>query len=156
MITVEDLTIEHVREAHQDIRIEDRMEWLAASGLDVFPSLLDRGLGENARVAIDGDRRVLCFWGATDGGAPGVGNAWLVATRLAEPRAIAIHKHLKSELGLLHRTFPTLQCWADSRNNKHHDWLGWLGFKKMGERYYGQLGLPFTYFRRDQLCAYQP
>jgi hypothetical protein len=159
MIHAEDLGLRHVLSAHTDIRVEDRMEWLAATGQDVWPRISTFGYGPNARVALDEDGKVMCFWGAEGASEEGIGDVWLVATRSAVPRAKAIHRHLRPELDRLHSFFPTLQCWADSRNKVHHEWLRWLGFKQMGERFYGVAGLPFMYFRKDSLrrdqCALQ-
>lgn len=152
MVRVENLTVAHLKAAADDLRLEDRMEWLAAGGVDIVPYLMsyEGGLGHSfARVAVDGDGTVLCFWGVNEDHAGSkVGSVWLVATNSAVPRARAIHKHLKPELDEVHHLFPTIHCWADCRNAKHHEWLRWLGFVELETRHYGVLGLPFKHFQR--------
>jgi len=142
MIRVEDLTLQHVKSAHEDIRMEDRMEWLAAGGVDVIEHFEVHPPQAGDRVALDEGGNVMCLWGSR--GDPA--HVWLVATDSAVPRARAIHRHLKSELSVILERHPTIECWADSRNVKHHEWLHWLGFEYVTEEFYGVLGLPFKHF----------
>lgn len=149
MITVEDLTLDHV--ANADIRMADQMEWLAGINKTVHQHLKEVWPMEYARVALDERGEVLCFWGVD--GHPTLkhtGNVWLVATWHAPARAKEIHRHLKPELEAILERYPVLQCWSDKRNTTHHQWLRWLGFKEYGERFWGYLGFPFKFFIREE------
>lgn len=133
--------------ANEDLRLEDRMEWMAGSGQEFLQHCQSVWPFEYARVAYEYETGLpYCFWGVDASRATKVGNVWLAACNRAVPKAWALHRHLKHELGALRDLYPTLQCWADARNTTHHEWLTWLGFKNYGSRPYGPMGLPFKYF----------
>lgn len=152
MITVKQPPLGDIQEC-EDWRIQDRMEWRAASGLTIKQQCFAAWPFEYARAAYDGDT-LLCMWGVEASEMKGVGNVWLVATNAAVPRARAIHRHLKAEFEAILKLYPEVQCYADARNTRHHEWLRWLGFTEYGEKPYGVLGLPFKYFHRgEDPCA---
>lgn len=155
MITVKQPPLGDIHE-ESEWRIEDTMEWLAGCGRTIPWQCRVTWPFEYIRAAYDEDDRLLCMWGVEASNVHGVGNVWLAATNKAVPRAKAIHRHLKAELGAILELYPELQCWADARNTTHHTWLRWLGFKEYGEKPYGYLGLPFKYFHYgDDPCASQ-
>lgn len=147
-IHVDDLKLLDVFKASPDIREADQHECFAGTGLGVASYMASVWpLLAHKRVARDENGEVLCAWGV-DPGETGVGHVWLFATNAAVIKAAAIHRHLKREFGVILGMYPRLECWADSRNVKHHEWLRWLGFKEKGEAPFGLMGLPFKHFTR--------
>lgn len=148
-IVVEDLKLLDVFAASEDIREADQQECLAGTGMGVasYTAVVWPFL-EHKRVAKDEGGNLLCAWGVDRAGPLKVGSVWLFATDRAVSRARAIHRHLKVELQTITDLYPILECWADSRNTKHHEWLRWLGFEEVGEHPYGLHQMPFKYFVR--------
>lgn len=152
MITIEPLTWDHLNQCQDIIRLEDRMEWAAGCGQGILEQLADVGLGEHSKVALsDGVPQLI--WGVDKTREEGVGSAWMFATIHASRLRLALHKAVLPEIEELHRAYPTLIAWSDRRNTLHHTWLRWLGFKEITSAYYGTMGLPFIYFRKEQPCA---
>lgn len=143
MITVEDLSQEHVAKASMTIRVEDQSEWIAGIGCDVVSSLLRFGW-KHGMAALREDGEILCMWGVEPDGY-----VWLVATDIAEASSLSLHRVLHREINRLTRISPSLYCWSDSRNTTHHRWLEWCGFRLVEERGWGLLGIPFKHYRKE-------
>lgn len=137
----------------EDIRPEDRSEWIAAGCVSTRAALMASiGEGQFARVARKDTREgpVLCIWGVVPSEAdPKLGTAWLIGTKTGAVHARGLHRILRREFAELVFRWPRLQCWADDRNTTHHVWIKWLGFSAGLSKPFGPYGLPFTYYLRE-------
>lgn len=143
MLTITQLTREHVLAASEFIRPEDRREWIAGCGCDVEDSLLSPdGLSGYSRAALDEEGNVLCLWGANRGWV------WLAATSFGQAQWRSLIRLQDELVGELRDAFPgiDLECYADDRNALHHVWLKRLGFTPKDHLFLGPWQLPFTQY----------
>lgn len=73
--------------------------------------------------------RVLCAWGASEL-RPGVGLAWLIATKEAQLRAASLQRFFAAGIASLHAFWPMLEAHAFEGNHLHHWWMERLGFSR--------------------------
>jgi len=119
-------------------RDADVEEWCYILGITP-DSLYDAFVGglkystEIRTASLDGSfEDAIAVWGVGPSGKPGVGNVWLIATKLADQHGAALHRAaLKNDLmsemadGWLH-----LEAYVYPRNALHIKWLKLLGFFK--------------------------
>lgn len=135
--TVADAEPFHRLDILADVREMDVEEWVLCSG-QPMPILMETLFKDPNAIR----RSILCgetglcvaMWGAHPTGVPGVGMAWLVATKAAQKDGPAIHRMLRKagEVERLQAHFKTLVAWAYDLNTLHHYWLRKVGFQFQG------------------------
>lgn len=115
------------------LRQQDRDELEAMHGgipeLVLPQSLL---LSSHGWIIVSQDEPVGIF-GAAPSPLPGVGVAWMLGTDglLREPRSVA--RQTAHYVEALHKDYPVLWNYIDTRNTVSMRWLRWGGFKLLGD-----------------------
>ena len=160
-LRLEVATPAHVEDLLPRARQVDREEWVGALKSRLEDRLLD-GLtipGSLNRAVVDVESgRCLVLWGAHPTDTPGVGQAWLIATTEAEPRARSIHRFLRGGLSEMDERWGSTIAYSSYRNHLHHVWMRRAGYRLLAVVTLG-LGLPYHVYTRTKgagtLCAFQ-
>lgn len=163
-LSVEDCDDKAFRLVAPRLRVEDQTEWKLSAGHSPeglykhSDYRLPVGAGTITRMAVAPTTgKPLCVWGVSPAYPEGsfyhkrIGWVWLVAVPEAVPVARSIHRLLKAEFATLTDMYPSLITASWIRNKTHHEWLEWLGFKKVAVRPLvtpmGGVFLTFTYHK---------
>lgn len=144
--------VEHLPDFARRIRLEDRLEAMAASGSPLIPAL-EEGIkvseGTCWMALVDGKPAVI-FGASPHPNKPEVGIIWLLGSEDILKYPLTFHKQAKRWLKVIHEKYPKVTNVADCRNVVHLQWIEKLGFRftKMHQQY-GPFGLPFVEFERD-------
>lgn len=154
-IAVEPLSRRRMEQSMEYIRKEDLKEWYAGTGSMNIPSLMGYAYEGSAYgyVAVDTETDIPQMAFGVDPWEYSVGNVWMFASDGADKLALSLHKALLPYLHEMQAMYGTLRALSDSRNEKHHRWLEWLGFVFQEETFAGPFGLPFKLYIRRQPCA---
>lgn len=150
-VSVIDAIPEHIEAFRNGCRVADRREWETAVGSDLETAMMIAVRFPKAisRVALDSETgEVLAMWGGhkLQGGGPGVGQLWFAGRDVAYKRVHGIHHHWAKEIGDLHKRWPILVAFSDSRQPRHHKWLERMGFQFVGFVDFGTT--PYRIYRR--------
>jgi hypothetical protein len=139
----------------QYVRQEDEQEWWA-SGVDDFQHALRNAVmvGNMVRVVVTPEDWPLVMYGC-DRIQPysTVGLGWMVATTQAVTMALPIHGLLHKEWALYDAEFNAIVAYADVRNRLHHNWMEWLGFRKLNDKPVAHARGQFLEYMRMKPCA---
>lgn len=141
-------TQEHVTAMLPHVRIADRHEVMASSGLP-----MEDVLGECVRKS-DGmawaglvDDQVACIFGVVGASIlSDTGYPWLLGTDLIEQHAKAFLRRNKAMVKVMLSRYPYLKNYVDVRNTTAICWLRWLGFAILPAEPYGMYRMPFHPF----------
>lgn len=117
----------------RDLRDADKAEILAASGstpaeaLEVGLIHAQSDLGV-ARVACLPDGTPVAIYGVASV-APGLGAIWMVATNQFHKLHRQFLRECRSEIAEITSRFDLVYNYTDARNEVHHRWIKWAGFK---------------------------
>lgn len=141
---------EHVEAIVADARHADVDELFAATG--ITPELaMWKGLAcsTHAWTGFFDDRPVCMFGVAPRSVLSGRGYPWLIGTNLMERHALVFLRECRPNLEQMKSAYNLLENYVDARNVKAVRWLRWLGFDISPAAPYGDLGLPFHYFKME-------
>jgi hypothetical protein len=137
----------HLPAIAADMRLADRREVQASSGLDPLSSL--RWSLDNSALAWTGwvDGEPVAIWGVASVGLLSTqGAPWLLGTTALERHQIPFLRRNKAFIACMRAQFATLANHVDNRNTLSMRWLRWLGFEIEEPKPYGVLQLPFRRF----------
>ncbi|WGD31653.1 DUF2833 domain-containing protein [Ancylobacter sp. WKF20] len=124
-------TIDDCRELADNLRVADREEVAAATGLTPL-EVLTHSLGGEAYAARDEEGTVLMF-GTFPTETSGAALVWLLGTDRIVRKQREFLRRCQPVLDILHRQYPLLYNYADARNATHVRWLKWCGFRVLRE-----------------------
>jgi hypothetical protein len=129
MIVVAPATIEHAERMAPVMRKEDSTEVIALgySPLEALRSSLAES--EIAETALLGEH-IVAMWGAipqTQFGHKAF--MWMLGTDLVPKHPRELLRGSKSFIDHIHRTYPLLECFVDTRYTKAVRWIRWMGFE---------------------------
>lgn len=140
-------TQEHVTAMLPHVRLADRHEVMASSGLpmeDALPDSLKRS--EMAWAGLVDDQ-VACIFGVAGASILSTtGYPWMIGTDLIEQHAKAFLRRNRAMVRVMLERYPYLKNYVDVRNAKAISWLQWLGFTILPAEPYGMYRMPFHPF----------
>ena len=136
-------TLEDIKYLAPRLRIEDKQEILAGSGLIPYEALL-KGFKNSAIVftIFNSKNKPVGIFGVDDCGN-GVGGIWLLATKDLAKIKIAFLKQCREVIRFLNTKYKILCNFVDCRNQQHIKWLRLCDFKFIRKTNYGVLQKPF-------------
>lgn len=144
---------------YEDARDADYNEWAVGTGEpDNFLNNLRAHIhaSGNAALTLDEGRVPIVVGGAVPTGlalddGKFIGSAWLVATNRAQAVASGIVlRHVREMWNRLEAVgYGRLDAWSDLRNEAHHRWMEWAGFKYERTDEFGPLRFPFVYYVKE-------
>lgn len=132
------------------LRVADRLEVEASSGLDAYTAVL-RSFGDSARTwvaVIDGTPE--CIFGISEV-SPEVGVPWMLGTDEVSKQQRALVRDAKRTVDDMQAAYSTLMNFVHIDNRHSIIWLKRLGFKFLPPIPYGhhqQLFIPFVRHRQ--------
>lgn len=128
----------------ENMRKEDADEVKASSGLQPLPALQASILfSSQVWIGDEGDGTPFVIWGVNKQGV-----IWMLGTESIAKYAIPFLRNSKSLLKEAHKHSPILFNKSDCRNEVHHKWLRWMGFKFINKSNHGVEQRPFYEFVR--------
>ena len=134
---------------------DDRAEVIAYTGLDPVQALLPLAGASTfvGGLADQPDNPMIVFGTSPVEGVVGVGYVWLLTTPDVFEHPVELVKNLKDTWDRIHKDYPVLMNWADSRNERHLRLLRWLGCTLFEPRPLGPYNIPFIEFASIRPCA---
>ena len=141
---------EHVEAIAADTRQADVDELFASSGITPETAMW-KGLvcSTHAWTGLIDDRPVCMFGVAPRSVLSGRGYPWLIGTNRMEREARVFLRECRPQVAVMRGVYNLLENYVDARNVKAVRWLRWLGFEIAPAAPYGDLGLPFHYFKME-------
>lgn len=138
------------------LRDEDRAEVLAAGGIDPGVALPAQ-VGKTEMFAAglqSNDRAEILFGCDPVAGYPYVGVIWMLSTPVLFDHPVEFVITSRQVYQAYHEQYRVLTNFVDARNERHIEWLRWLGFHMLRrvERF-GAQSLPFIEFASYKECA---
>lgn len=154
---VRSATPEDLRYVASNLRVEDVEEVRAATGADprlVLTPMACEGREVLAAGLTHNDRAEILYgvdpWPGTDN----VGVIWMLSTPVIYDFPVEFVVMTQRELSRFHERYELLTNFIDARNERHIQWLAWMGFKKIRTvESFGAQSLPFIEFARYKPCA---
>lgn len=148
---VRDTTPEDIKYLADNLREADLQEIQAASGLPPYEALMkSHETSPYCKVGVADDEPVLIF-GVAPTGVPLLGGVWMLGTPAIEKHTTTFLRRSKRYVLDMHdQGYPVMFNYTDCRNQVHHTWLKWLGFKFIRKVNYGVEDRPFYEFVRLQ------
>lgn len=140
-------TLEHVTAMLPHVRIADRHEVMASSGLPMEAALPDSVKRSDMVWAGMVDDKVACIFGVAGASILSTtGYPWLLGTDLIEQHAKAFLRRNRAMVKVMLERYPYLTNYVDVRNATAISWLQWLGFTILPAEPYGMYRMPFHPF----------
>lgn len=135
------------------LRETDRRDIQAALGEDPWV-VVSRGIARSrpCYAAVDGQDRAFAVFGVIPvSSAPGLGVAWLLASRELARHRLYFLRHSRAWVGKLQESYAVLWNCVDARNEDYLPWLEWCGFRVLGRiEQFGAEGRPFYEIQRSR------
>lgn len=122
-----------------NLRDEDVAEIQAASGSSPLVALLYGVEHSNPCYAMADEDGVFGLFGAVPDEDPQVGRVWMLGSGKIVTHAKTFLRESKHWIREMHKRYPVLQNYIDSRNNVHIRFITWLGCLIDGEAIFGDV-----------------
>lgn len=144
-------TIFEVHSLLKDVREADAEEWALATLMPLSLTLTQSvERTRNSRAVLDHKGDCLALWGVSPSDRPEVGFAWMVATKGATRRLVAMHRLFAQGISEMHDLYPHLEAWAYEGNTLHHRWMERMGFRRTGHEVVSKFDFKFFQFARSR------
>lgn len=132
------------------LRVEDKAESFASTGLDPINALLASLRLSSVCHVVTEDRSPVCVFGCADHPVDAnTGVPWMMATPDILRYAKSLLVHSGTIVEAMNQRWPLLTNFTDARNIVHHRWLRRLGFTFIARHeQYGHAMIPFYEFVR--------
>ena len=145
---VRDTVQEDLNFLADNLRVEDRNEVIAASGLNPRVALqLGFRTSKRLKTICLTDGTPVSIYGVADTNIKGLGSIWLLATPSIMKAQTSFLRGCRDALEEISEGYDAVFNYTDARNTVHHRWLKWCGFVFIAEhKKHGVGQVPFLEF----------